>query len=173
MTIEILRYPTAADWMRCKELALNTMGKRAMNAPTDEWKRKILTAEHSPIRTLMFTVRMKIPYYVSVHFCRHKFGVEHYVSTQRNDRQDECDRNTARQDRTVTHIMDLNAAALIATAQKRLCYQADPVTKSVMEEIRSEVIRLCPEFGGILVLSCEYRGKCPEMVSCGYFERAM
>lgn len=64
--------------------------------PSDEWKRRILDAGHSPIRTLMFTVRMEIPYYVSVHFVRHKVGVEHYVRSQRNDRQSDYDRTKAR-----------------------------------------------------------------------------
>ena len=59
MSVEILRYPTDEDWQRCKMLALNTIGKRyAGSEVTDEWKRKILRSEHSPIRTLMFTIRM-------------------------------------------------------------------------------------------------------------------
>lgn len=57
--VEILRNPTKADWARCKELALNTMGKKyAGKEVTDEWKRQILKAQHSPIRTLMFTIRL-------------------------------------------------------------------------------------------------------------------
>ena len=64
--VEILRNPTKADWARCKELALNTMGKKyAGKEVTDEWKRQILKAQHSPIRTLMFTIRLTIPYFAS------------------------------------------------------------------------------------------------------------
>ena len=71
--VEILRNPTKADWARCKELALNTMGKKyAGKEVTDEWKRQILKAQHSPIRTLMFTIRLTIPYFASVHLVRHK-----------------------------------------------------------------------------------------------------
>ena len=45
--VEILRNPTKADWARCKELALNTMGKKyAGKEVTDEWKRQILKAQH-------------------------------------------------------------------------------------------------------------------------------
>lgn len=170
MNVEILRYPTDDDWMRCKMLALNTVGKKAVNAPLPQWKRDILTAEHSPIRTLMFTIRMEIPYYVSVHFCRHKFGVEHYVTSQRNDRQDKYDRDSARQDSTVTHIMDINAAELIAMSHKRLCGNADQKTRDVMFKICEKVAELCPEFRGLLNPTCMYLKRCPEMVSCGFYD---
>ncbi len=89
MKIEILRYPEEADWQRCKSFALNTMGKKYLgDKDVDElWKVRILKAGHSPIRTLMFTIKLEIPYFVSVHFVRHKFGIEHYVQSQRDDRQ--------------------------------------------------------------------------------------
>lgn len=171
MTIELLRHPADGDWLRCKQLALNTVGKHAASMPSDEWKRRILNAGHSPIRTLMFTVRMEIPYYVSVHFVRHKVGVEHYVQSQRNDRQSDYDRTKAPQDATVTHIMDLNAAALVEMAHRRLCGQADPVTRLAMSQICSLVIEANPEFSDVLVPMCEYRGGCHEMNSCGAFDR--
>lgn len=170
MKIEVLRYPTNEDWIRCKELALNTIGKKVITLPTDEWKRKILQAERSPIRTLMFTIRMEVPYYVSAHFCRHKYGVEHYVQSQRNDRQDTYDRNAARQDEPVVHIMDFNAQALMTMARRRLCGQADPATREIMRKIVAEVTEFCPEFGEVLVPMCEYRGICPEFKSCGWYK---
>ncbi|MFR8012065.1 MAG: hypothetical protein ACLU8W_09945 [Clostridia bacterium] len=169
--IDLLRYPDDSDWLRCKELALNTVGKHAVNMPSEEWKKKILDAGHSPIRTLMFTVRMEIPYYISVHFVRHKVGVEHYVQSQRNDRQSDYDRTKAPQDSLVTHIMDLNAAALIEMSHRRLCGQADPMTHLAMFQICSEVIKTNPEFTEVLIPMCEYRGECHEMNSCGAFKR--
>ena len=78
MRIEILRYPSDEDWARCLLLARMTQGKDSGKVPTDEWKKKILAAEHSPVRTLMYTIVMHdIPYYCSVHIVRHKYGVEH------------------------------------------------------------------------------------------------
>ena len=65
--VELLRYPQEEDWMRAKQLACNTVGKKAVNFPTEEWKYKLLKSEHSPARTLMFTIRLTLPYYVSVH----------------------------------------------------------------------------------------------------------
>ena len=71
MKVEVLRHPTDADWAWVKTCTLNTVGKKTTNVPTDEWKVKLLEAEHSPIRELWFGVRMTIPYFVSVHFVRH------------------------------------------------------------------------------------------------------
>lgn len=167
--IEILRYPTEEDWKRCKLLALNTVSKSNIGEVSDEWKRKILQAEHSPIRTLMFTIRMEIPYYCSVHFSRHKYGVEHYVSTQRNDRQNNYDRRGARQDALVSHIMDINAQALINMSHKRLCFQADTATRQIMEEITCKVMEVSPDVGRLMCPMCDYRKGCNEFKTCGYY----
>lgn len=171
MTVEILRHPTEEDWQRCRMLALATVGMGCSGEVSDEWKHKILRAEHSPIRTLMFTIRMEVPYWVSVHFVRHKYGVEHYVRSQRNDRQSAYDRTKAPQDAPVTHIMDVNAQELMQMARMRLCNQASPQTRGVMEEICKAVVQLNPEFDGLLVPKCvAYRG-CDEYRPCGRYER--
>lgn len=166
MNVEILRYPTEEDWRRCKMLALNTVGKSEVKTVSDEWKHKILKAEHSPIRTLMFTIKMEIPYYVSVHFVRHKYGVEHFVTSQRNDRQSEYDRTQAPQGQMVTHIMDINAQALMQMSHKRLCGKADETTRSVMWMIAEAVMKTNPEFLGLLVPMCLYAGGCREFKPC-------
>lgn len=169
--VEILRHPEDKDWERCKVFALNTVGKRSIgNEITEEWKRKILRAEHSPIRTLMFTIRLTIPYFVSVHLVRHKIGIEHYVQSQRNDRQTNYDRELAPQNSMVSHIIDVNAEQLMFMARRRLCGQADVTTRYVMAKICKEVEKVNPEFKGFLVPNCEYRHECPEFYSCGYWE---
>ena len=167
MKIELLRYPTDEDWMRCKMLALNTVGKEAAAQPSLTWKKKILAAEHSPIRTLMFTIKMEIPYWVSVHYVRHKYGVEHFVRSQRTDRTGE-NRDEKRQDEMVTHIMDINAQELMFMARRRLCNLASKETREVMEEITKQVNEVCPEFAQVLEPMCERNGGvCYEMQSCG------
>lgn len=166
--VEILKYPTAEDWMLCKQCTLNTVGKNTTKLPTEEWKHKLLLSEHSPIRTLNFCIKMIIPYYVSVHFCRHFTGVTHFVQSQRNDRQDNYDRTKAPQDSPVSHMMYVNAQELMFMARRRLCMQADPFTRKVMEAICMKVIDLCPEFNGTLEPMCSYRGgKCTEFNCCG------
>lgn len=171
MKVEILRHPTEEDWRRCKMLAMNTIGKKNWSGNvTDEWKRAILKAEHSPIRTLMFTVRMEVPYWVSVHFVRHKYGVEHYVSSQRNDRQSDYDRTKAPQDAMVCHIMDVNAQELIQMARMRLCNQAAMETQIAMTQICDAVLEYCPEFSEFLVPKCMAHGGCNEFKPCGYYK---
>ena len=171
ISVEVLRHPTDEDWARCKMLALNTIGKRyAGTEVTDDWKVKILRSEHSPIRTLMFTIRMELPYWVSVHFCRHKYGVEHFVTSQRNDRQDKYDRTEAPQGAFVTHIMDINAAELIHMANMRLCAQASFETQLAMKMICDAVIETNPEFAAFLVSKCIARHGCNEFKPCGYYE---
>ena len=92
------------------------------------------------MRELWFGVRLTIPYYVSVHFVRHHIGVNHYIQSQRNDRQSNYDRTKAPQDALVSHIMSVNAQELVFMAHKRLCNQADPFTKAVMREIVRQVV---------------------------------
>ena len=167
--IELLKYPTDKGWAWAKACTLNTVGKKSVNAPTDEWKKKLIQAEHSPLRELWFGIRMEIPYYVSVHFVRHHIGVNHYVQSQRNDRQTNYDRTTAPQGELVSHIMSVNAQELVFMAHKRLCRQADPYTREVMKEIVRQVVEVCPEFKEVLVPLCKYRnGLCTEFYPCGY-----
>lgn len=167
--VEILKHPTTDDWTWCKTCTLNTVGKTSTKLPTDEWKRKLVQAEHSPLRELWFGIKMTVPSYVSVHFVRHHIGVNHYVQSQRNDRQNNYDRTKAPQDTMVSHIMSINAQELVFMAHKRLCGQADPYTRRVMQEIVDQVIQFNPEFGDVLVPLCGYRnGICTEFNCCGF-----
>lgn len=170
--VEILKYPNDDDWMLCKRCTLNTVGKDSVKMPTEEWKKKLILSEHSPIRTLNFCIKMNIPYFVSVHFCRHFTGVTHFVQSQRNDRQDKYDRNNAPQSSFVSHMMYINAQELMFMARRRLCTQADPYTRMVMKEICELVIEKCPEFDGALEPMCSYRGgRCTEFNCCGMNEK--
>lgn len=169
--VEIIKRPTDQDWKWCKDCTLNTVGKTSEKLPTEEWKHKILAAGHSPIRELWFGIKMQIPSYISVHFVRHHIGVNHYVQTQRNDRQSNYDRTKAPQGTMVSHVMSINAQELIFMAHKRLCSQAAPETRAVMQEICKQVEELNPEFIGLLVPECVYRnGKCTEFYPCGCAE---
>ena len=171
-TVEILKHPTEEDWMWCKTCTLNTIGKTATTLPNNEWKTKILKSEHSPIRELWFGIKMRVPYYVSVHFVRHHIGVNHYVSTQRDDRvlrDEEITRANLPQGQMVSHIMSVNAQELMFMARKRLCKQAEELTRKVMMEIVRKAHKANPEFkdANVLVPNCVYRnGKCDEFFPC-------
>ena len=170
--VAVIRHPEQRDWERCKDLALRTIGKKWTGSKiTEEWKKKMLKCRHSPIRTLMFTIEMEIPYFVSNHFVRHKFGVEHYVQSQRNDRQSNYDRDVAPQSAMVVHTMDINAEELMNMSHRRLCTMADVTTRYVMTKICNEVLSVNPEFDGELVPMCEHVHECPEFESCNKYKQ--
>lgn len=164
MKVELIKYPTSEDWMLCKQCALVTVGKDAVTEPDIAWKRKILEARHSPIRVLNFVFKLEVPYWVSVHLCRH-IHAQPFVRSQRNDRQTEYDRNSAPQDAPVTMLWYMNAEELMTIANKRLCKQASEETRLVVQAMCDEVLKVCPEFIGLLVKMCEY-GRCHEMFPC-------
>ena len=165
MTVKLIRYPTEADWLFCKKCCLVTVNKTALTPPTAEWKHKILRARHSPIRVLQFAFELEVPYWVSVHLCRHVHA-QPFVRTQRNDRQNEYDRGKAPQDVPVKMIWYMNAEELMTIANKRLCRQASPETTAVVKEMCRLVEEQLPEFSGLFVPTCVY-GKCNEMFPCG------
>ena len=167
MEIRVTEYPTEKDYIEVKRRALVTIGKKVKNAPSDEWKLKIIKANHSPIRRLRFSFDLiGIPSWVATHLCRH-IHAQPYVKSQRNDRQEEYDRNIAPQNVPVDMIWDMNAEELITIAHKRLCKQASKETREVMQEIVRQVVEVCPEFKEVLVPLCSYRnGKCTEFFPC-------
>jgi len=171
MNITLLEYPTAYDWYECKRRALVTVGKYNFEPPTEEWRHKILNARHSPIRSLRFSFLIEdIPSWVSVHLCRH-IHAQPYVKSQRNDRQKDYDRNKAPQDAPVSMIWDMNAEELMIIANKRLCMQASPETREVVQAMCALVGTKCPDFLPFLVPMCEYHGGvCHEMKPCGRVE---
>ena len=166
MMVRLLDAPSAGDWLFVKKCALVTVGKNAITAPDLEWKRKILRARHSPIRELRFAFELTLPYWVSVHLCRHVHA-QPYVRSQRNDRQSDYDRNKAPQDEMVNMIWTMNAEELMTIANKRLCKQASEETREIVKMMCWEVEKLMPEFVGLLVPACQYNGRCHEMFPCG------
>ena len=169
MEIQVLKHPTADDWILCRKCTMATVSKDSDTEPSEEWKVKLLKARHSPIRTLPFCFRLEdVPYWVSVHLVRHVHATP-FVSTQRNDRQDHYDRRKAPQDQPVTMCWYMNAEELMTIANKRLCQMASEETRAVVQEICRQVVELNPEFRDVLVPMCYYRGgRCDEFNSCGF-----
>ena len=168
MIIEILEWPTEKTWMNVKERALITCGKTPMTPPTSNWIHRILEARHSPIRYARYSFRFEgIPSWVATHFARHVHA-QPYIKSQRNDRQNEYDRNAARQDAPVNMILDMNAEELMIMANKRLCMQAAEETRKIMKIMCGLAVEKTPELAGLLVPMCEYNGfTCHEMKPCG------
>lgn len=163
MEVSLLKYPTDEDWTLVKRAALTTVDKTAKTPPSLEWKKSVLEARHSPIRMLHFVFELRdIPYWVSVHLCRHVHAVP-FVKSQRNDRQDNYDRNSARQDAPVNMMWEMNAEELCVIANKRLCNMASEETRNVVSEMCRLATEKLPEFEDVLVPACMYNGKCHEM----------
>ena len=166
MTVTMIEYPFLNDWLAVKERALVTVGMTVKNLPDEAWKHKILEARHSPIRRLRFSFLIQdVPYWVSVHLCRHVHA-QPYVRSQRNDRQSDYDRNNAPQNAPVDMIWDMNAEELMNIANKRLCLKAAPETRDVVRDMCRLVESRYPEFKGLLVPTCQYSGCCHEMYPC-------
>ena len=168
MKVEIRKI---TDWDLVYETALATIDKKVTKEPSDAWKRKILNAEHSPIRALQFLIKLEgIPYFVSTHLVRHKIGVEHYVSTSREDRTG-IKREERKQTDLVNHTMLINAQALITMSRKRLCTMADAKTREVWRAVKEEIKKVEPILAEFMVPECVYRQGCHEFKPCGYFKK--
>lgn len=156
-------------WAKVKRSARTTIRREgAGEYPSEEWKKSILLAEHSPIRKIKFSWKWTgLKSWVSVHFVRHKIGIEHWVSTQRTDRTG-IDRDKLPQGALVEHECEADAQALINISRKRLCSQASPETREAWKEVVEMIARHDPVLASVCVRECVYRGFCPEMKPCGY-----
>lgn len=145
---------------------MTTINKENGKYPNSAWKKKILLCEHSPIRRIkVYWKWMDLKYWTSVHFTRHKIGIEHWVSTQRTEKNE---RDAARQDAFFTHSCEANAQALINISRKRLCNKAAKETRVAWEAIKTEIAKKESELAECMVRECVYRGFCPEIHTCGY-----
>ena len=105
--------------------------------------------------------------WVSDHFVRHKFGIEHWVKTDRTDRTG-INREELSQCSLTTHEIEVNAQAIINISRKRLCNCASPETRDAWKIFLDSFKDKEPELFNVSVPECIYRGFCPEFKSCGY-----
>ena len=157
------------SWNDVLNRARTTVNKEELEKePSNEFKRKILRAEHSPIRSLIYNFKItNLKSWVATHLVRHHVGVEKWVRTQRSDRTG-VNRDELPQGAEVEMEIEANAQALINMSRKRLCNQASPETREVMEAMKEEVSKRDKFLAEVMVKECVYRGFCPEMKSCGY-----
>jgi hypothetical protein len=187
--IKIEFIDTLTNWGRVLNAARTTVGKEPIKKksfsasrfwnlifqkkvvkkePSSAWKKKILLAEHSPIRLLIFDWKwVGIKSWVSVHFVRHKIGIEHFVKTQRIDRTGK-QRDQSPQDAEVNHECVGNAQTIINISRKRLCSSASKETREAWQLFLEKLKDIEPELYSVSVKECLYRGFCPELKCCGY-----
>lgn len=168
MKTEIIKIK--GDWQEVVDDCRSTVGKDSLGKePSAQFKRDILIAEHSPIRDISVKWRWcDMPHWVTVHWVRHKW--EKFVRTQRSDRTG-IDRTKLPQDEPQTFIGEANSQHLIDTMRKRLCYMASPETRRYAENLKATLYEIEPEIANVLVPNCVYRGGCPEMNGCGWYEK--
>lgn len=159
------------DWTLVKNACRNTVSKKySEKEPSDQFKKSLLLAEHSPIRLINIYWRwQKIKYWVSTEWSRHKH--EKFISSQRNDRQNNYDRNEAPQDSPVNMDNYANMQNLIDMWRKRLCFQAAKEARELAEDFKVELSKEHPFESDVLVPNCIYRCGCPEMNKCGFFQK--
>lgn len=182
------------DWIRVVNAARRTWGKKPINhEPSDKFKRKILLAEHSPIRLLEYDFTIEdIRQWVTVHLVRHHMGCEKFVHSQRQDINDSIEKLVAKiieifkregldrpgwrerdylqQGEPNDMDMTCNAQAFMNISRKRLCYGCpSPETRLAWEIVIEALSEIDPILAEKCVPECVYRGFCPETDRCcGY-----
>lgn len=167
MRIEIQRM---TSWTDVLNAARFTQRKPPISGqPSVKWKKKIIKAEHSPLRCLMFNIDMyDIPSYTAGHFVRHVHS-QPFVSTSRPDTDGkQVPREQQKKSDLVNCRLFLNAEEIINISRKRLCNKAELPTRQVWQAVIEELRKTEPELVNACVPNCIYRGFCPEIKSCGY-----
>ena len=157
------------QWKDVLNAARFTQRKEPLDKePSVEFKKKIIKAEHSPLRCLMFNIDFyDIPYYVSVHLVRHVHS-QPFVSTSRPDIDGhQSPREEQRKTDPVNMRLFLNAQEIINISKVRLCNKAEFKTRIIWNKVIEELRKTEPELANACVPSCFYRGFCPEFKSCG------
>lgn len=163
------------SWLRVANAARRTIGKSPTDKePSNSWRKRMLLAEHSPIRLLEFDVVINsIKQWITVHLVRHKYGVEDFVHSQRPDRREGIsNRDELPQGSLNDMQLSLNAQALINISRKRLCSCASEETRKTWLQVKKAIAEEDPDMANAMVPECVYRGFCPEMTSCGYAKTA-
>lgn len=160
------------SWKRGLNLARRTAGKQPLEKePSDQWKRKILIQEHSPIRAVEYILHFEqIRQWVTVHLVRHWLGFIPFVHSQRQDRRVlEVPRDELPQGSLNDMDVLINAQSLINVSKKRLCGKASPETRHAWGLVKEEIAKLDPAMADVMVPECIYRGFCPyHEEGCGY-----
>lgn len=170
MKTEILKIK--GDWKEVVDDCRSTVGKEGLGKePSTEFKRKILIAEHSPIRDIIIKWKWQgIKMWIAVHWVRHKW--EKFVQTQRTDRTG-VERDDLPQSALLNFTGEANVQHLIDTLRKRLCHQASRETREYAEDFKIVLHEVEPEISDVLVPNCVYRCGCPEMNRCGYWDKLL
>lgn len=181
------------SWSRALNAARRTIGKPPLNKePSDNWRKMVIMAEHSPIKLVEYLISFKdLRQWVGVHLLRHEHMLP-FIHSQRVDRREDIDSLTER----VMSIIEedvksdesfnkrdylfqgepndqdfvVNAQTLINISRKRLCHCASKETREAWVAVKEAIKEFDPIMASFMVPNCIYRGRCPEMNTCGYYK---
>ena len=181
------------SWSRALNAARRTIGKPPLNKePSDNWRKMVIMAEHSPIKLVEYLISFKdLRQWVGVHLLRHEHMLP-FIHSQRVDRREDIDSLTER----VMSIIEedvksdesfnkrdylfqgepndqdfvVNAQTLINISRKRLCHCASKETREAWVAVKAAIKEFDPIMASFMVPNCIYRGRCPEMNTCGYYK---
>lgn len=157
-------------WKRALNAARRTIGKEPIDKePSDNWKAKVLLAEHSPIKLVEYLISFKdLKQWVGVHILRHGFTLP-FIHSQREDRRKlDVPRDELPQGEPNDQDFVVNAQTLINISRKRLCTCASKETREAWQAVKDEIRKFDPVMADKMVRNCVYRGFCPELKCCGY-----
>ena len=180
-------------WSRALNAARRTIGKSPLNKePSDNWRKMVIMAEHSPIKLVEYLISFKdLRQWVGVHLLRHEHILP-FIHSQRVDRREDIDSLTEK----VMSIIEedvksdesfnkrdylfqgepndqdfvVNAQTLINISRKRLCHCASKETREAWIAVKEAIKEFDPIMASFMVPNCIYRGRCPEMNTCGYYK---
>jgi hypothetical protein len=167
MRIEITRL---TNWSEALNSARFTQRKKAISGePSINWKKKLIKAEHSPLRCVMYNIDMyDIPFRTSVHFVRHVHA-QPFSSTSRPDIDGKMPpRSEQKKDDPVNLRLLINAEEIINISRKRLCNKAEKETRETWQAVVDELRKIEPELANACVPQCLSKSYCPEFKSCGF-----
>jgi hypothetical protein len=174
LNMRVTNVKRKGTWREVADACNTTINKEAgLKEPSSEWKLRMLRCEHSPIRKIVIGWKWRdLMSWVSVHFVRHKIGIEHWVRSQRPDRTGErLNRNESPQGTLIEHECEANAQAIINISRKRLCQMAMPETRAAWQEFLESIKEEQPELYSSCVPDCIYRGHCFEYKTCGFHKK--
>lgn len=181
------------SWKRALNEARRTCGKKAIDKePSDEWKAMSIMAEHSQIKLVEYTISFSdLKQWVGVHLLRHGFMLP-FIHSQRSDRREDINELA---DKYISIVSDdiksspdfnvrdylpqgigndqdfvVNVQTLINISRKRLCMCASKETREAWQAVKDAIAEIDPIVAKCMVKNCVYRGRCPEMHTCGYYK---
>jgi hypothetical protein len=164
-----------------KEAACITMGLHAnpehvlmmTNEDIFDYLKDLFIAEHSLSKIPVIRIIDKMDKNVRNQIFRHTKASPHfYAQSSRPD----WNKGKARdQNEFTNNVMDFNVEAFLAMAKQRLCYKTEKNTRIWMESVVDYLKKSDnPIFNAIAFCSvpqCIYRYGCPELKSCGFFDK--